>query len=221
MGSLWTTVGKWITWKGTRWVLGSLALLVAAGVLYVATSDSAAGVSNAPPVNADDLSLGPAGAPVVLIEYSDFECGYCAGFSGMLKPLRTQYGDRVRFVFRFFPLANHEFGMLSAQAAYAAALQGKFWEMHDLLFENQQAWVESSDPRPYFDAMAEHLNLDLDRFHEDILAPSTIAFIQEQKEAGEAAGVSHTPWFIANDKVVIPRSTSDFERIFEEQREAE
>ena len=213
-------MGSLLSWKGARWVLGTVALLAAAGALYVATGDSAGGVSKAPPVSADDMSFGPAGAPVVLIEYSDFQCGYCAGFSGMLKPLRAQYGDRVRFVFRFFPLANHEYGMLSAQAAYAAALQGKFWEMHDLLFENQQAWAESSDPRPYFDAMAEHLNLDLDRFHEDADAPSTIAFIQEQKKAGEAAGVSHTPWFIANGQVVIPRSTADFERVFEEQREA-
>ncbi len=209
-----------VTWGGTRWVLGTVALLAAVAALYLFTGEAAGGVSQAPPASAGDLSFGPVGAPVVLIEYSDFQCGYCAAYSSMLKPLRAQYGDRVRFVFRFFPLANHEYGMLSAQAAYAAGLQGKFWEMHDLLFENQQAWVESSDPRPYFDAMAEYLGLDLDKFHQDIDAPSAIAFIQEQKKAGEAAGVSHTPWFIANDQVVIPRSAADFEKIFEEKREA-
>ena len=209
--------GKRLTFGGTRWVAGTLVLLAVALGLYFLTGDASGAVSRAPQPGPADIALGPADAPVVLIEYSDFQCAYCAGYSGLLKPLRAQYGDRVRFVFRFFPLANHPFATISAQAAYAASLQGKFWEMHDLLFENQQLWAESADPRPYFDAFAEYLRLDIEKFKRDIEAPETISFIEKQKSDGEAAGINHTPWFIANDRVIIPRSAEDFQQILEER----
>jgi protein-disulfide isomerase len=189
--------------------------LVAAAALYLVTGSTAGAESRAPQPGPEDIAFGSAAAPVTLIEYSDFQCNFCAGYAGLLKPLRAEYGDRVRFIFRFFPLSNHSYGMISAQAAYAAHLQGKFWEMHDLLYENQQAWSESSDPRPYFDAYAEYLGLDVDKFRADAQAQSTIDFIEKQQADGERAGVNHTPWFIANDQVVIPRSASDFKQIFE------
>ncbi len=104
--------------------------------------------------------------------------------------------------------------MVSAQAAYAAYLQGKFWEMHDLLFANQQDWSTSTDPQPYFEAYASALGLDLEKFRADSSAQSTKDAILAQKEAGTRGGVEHTPWFVVDGEVVTPRSAAEFETLW-------
>ena len=107
----------------------------------------------------------------------------------------------VRFVFRNYPLSNHEWATIAAKVAYAASLQGKFWEMHDLLYEKQGEWAASDDPRPYFDSYAESLGLDMDKFHADADAQSTTDFIKKQAAEGKKAGVTHTPWFVIDGAV--------------------
>ena len=103
-----------------------------------------------------------------------------------------------------------------AKTAYAAYRQGKFWEMHDLLFENQKEWAESADPRPYFDSYAESLGLDMDKFHADADAQSTTDFIARQAAEGKKAGVTHTPWFVIGDSVVLPRNLEQFDKLIRE-----
>jgi len=198
------------------WVVGSLLLLLAAVPLYFFTGAAASEPSKAQQAGADDITYGPADAPVTLIEYSDFQCPFCAEYAPMLKTLREKYGDQVQFVYRFFPLAGHEYATVSAKAAYAAFLQGKFWEMQDLLYEHQKEWSDSSDPRPFFDSYAEGLGLDIERFHADMDAQSTADFITRQEEEGTQAGVTHTPWFVIDDKVVLPRSVADFEKLIQD-----
>jgi protein-disulfide isomerase len=200
------------------WAAGSVVLIAAALALSLATGAPAKVASRAQQPAASDITFGPRDAPVALIEYSDFECRYCAGYSQILGSLREKYADQVLFVFRFFPLENHPYGMVSAQAAYAAYLQGRFWEMHDLLFQNQEDWASSSDPTSYFEAYASVLGLDLAQFRADYQAESTRAFIAAQKAEGESAGVDHTPWFIINDLVVVPRSLQEFEDLIQEAR---
>ncbi len=202
--------------KGVPWVGGTLLLLLAVVALYLFTGAAASEPSRTPPPGADDISFGPADAPLSVIEYSDFQCPFCAEYASILANLRETYGDRVKFVFRFFPLANHQYATIAAKAAYAAFLQGKFWEMHDLLFENQKEWSESDDPRPYFDSYAESLGLDLDRFHADADAQSTTDFIKRQAAEGKKGGVTHTPWFVVGDKVVLPRSLEEFDKLIRE-----
>src|SRR6267378_2168142 len=112
------------------------------------------------PVNERDHVQGPETAPVTLVEYGDFECPYCAAAHVILKEVQTIMGDQLRFVFRHFPLTQiHPHAGPAAEASEAAGAQGQFWEMHDLLYENQ----------PRLDAMhllgyAEDLNLDTRRF---------------------------------------------------------
>jgi len=202
--------------KGVPWVGGSLLLLLAVVALYLFTGAAASEPSRTPPPGADDISFGPADAPLSVIEYSDFQCPFCAQYGPILATLREKYGDRVTFVFRFYPLANHEYATISAKAAYAASLQGKFWEMHDLLFENQKEWSESADPRPLFDSYAESLGLDLDTFHADADAQSTTDFITRQAAEGKKGGVTHTPWFVVGDSVVLPRSLEEFDKLIQE-----
>jgi len=202
--------------KGVPWVGGSLLLLVAAVALYLFTGAAASEPSRTPPPNANDISFGPADARLSVIEYSDFQCPFCAQYAPILATLRETYGDRVRFVFRFYPLANHQYATISAKAAYAASLQGKFWEMHDLLFKNQKEWSESADPRPYFDSYAKSLGLDIDKFHADADAQSTTDFIARQAAEGKRGGVTHTPWFVVGDSVVLPRSLEEFDKLIQE-----
>jgi protein-disulfide isomerase len=202
--------------KGIPWVGGSLLLLLSAVVLYFFTGAAASEPSRAAQPGTDDITYGPADARVTLIEYSDFECPFCAEYAPMLATLRERYGDQVKFVYRFFPLPDHRYATVSAQAAYAAHLQGKFWEMQDLLYEHQAEWTESDDPRAFFDSYAQSLGLDIAQFHADMDAPSTLDFITRQAAEGERAGVTHTPWFVIDDSVVLPRSVEDFEKLIQD-----
>jgi len=211
------TPGKHLlTAKGVPWVGASLLLLLAVGALYLFTGAAASEPSRTPPPGADDISFGPADAPLSVIEYSDFQCPFCAQYASWLGTLREKYGDQVQFIYRFYPLAKHQYAAIAAKAAYAASLQGKFWEMHDLLFENQKEWSESADPRPFFNAYAESLGLDLDKLHADADAQSTADFIAKQAAAGKQGGVSHTPWFVVGDSVVLPRSLEELDKLIQE-----
>jgi protein-disulfide isomerase len=202
-------------WKGAPWVAGTLLLLVAAFSLYAFTGAAASEPSRSQPPGPDDISFGPADAQVSLIEYSDFQCPFCAEYAKMLAILREKYGDRVQFVYRFFPLANHEHAIPAAQAAYAAHLQGKFWEYHDLLYQRQDEWSQVSDPGTYFESYAETLGLDVEKFRADAGDRATTDFIEAQHAEGEGAGVSHTPWFVIDGQVVLPRSVEEFEKLIE------
>lgn len=202
--------------KSVPWAAGSLLLLLSAVALYFFTGAAASEPSRAEQPSAGDITYGPADPQAVVIEYSDFECPFCAEFGPILERLREEYGDRVQFVFRFFPLEDHRYAMISAQAAYAAHLQGRFWEMHDLLYAHQEEWVESDDPRAFFDSYAQSLGLDMDQFDADIDAQSTIDFIESQRDEGDRAGVSHTPWFVIDDAVVLPRDIEQFRRLIED-----
>src|SRR6188768_4508690 len=107
------------------------------------------------PVSEQDHSQGPASAPVTLLEYGDYECPYCGAAYPIVKELQARMGDRLRFVFRNFPIStSHPHAEQAAEAAEAGAAQGRFWEMHDLLYEHQQH-LEARDLHTY----AEELGL--------------------------------------------------------------
>jgi protein-disulfide isomerase len=204
-----------LTWQAALWAGGSLVLVLGALALVFLTGSPPAETAVVPQSAAADITYGPAGAPVVVTEYADFECKSCAEYAPMLAALRARYGDRVLFVYRFFPLAYHEYGMLSAQVAYAAYLQGKFWEMYDLLYARQKEWAGSADAYPFFEGYAAGLGLDMTRFRRDVYARSTKDFITREQTAATAAGVTHTPWFAVNGKAVVPKNVRDLEKRIE------
>ena len=202
--------------KTAPWA-GATALVVLAVVaLYLFTGAAATQASKAAPVSSTDITYGPKDAKLTVIEYSDFQCPFCAVYAPILDQLRQKWGDQVQFVYRFYPLSNHKWAVFAAKAAYAAYLQGKFWEMHDLLFKNQDQWAGSTDPRPYFDKYAKSLGLDITKFHNDADAQSTADFISKQAAEGKAAGVTHTPWFVVGNKSVLPRSFEQFDKVIRE-----
>jgi protein-disulfide isomerase len=147
-----------------------------------------------PPVGAQDHATGPDDAPVTLVEYGDFECPYCGMAYPIVKRAQQELGNRLRFIFRNFPLAEaHPHARQAAQAAEAAAAQGKFWEMHDMLFEHQDA-LEPQDLVGY----AESLDLDITRFEKDLEAGTYAKKVRDDFRSGVKSGVNGTPTFFVN-----------------------
>ena len=146
------------------------------------------------PVSARDHAEGPADAPLTLVEYGDYQCPYCGAAYPVVKQIQKRMGKKLRFVFRNFPLTQaHPYAMIAAEAAEAAALQEKFWEMHDLLFE-QQTFLEP-DIIPLW---AKKIGLDLERFGKDIPEGSIAKRIKEDRQSGIRSGVNGTPTFYIN-----------------------
>ena len=147
-----------------------------------------------PSVNAQDHIAGPDDAPVTLVEYGDFECPYCGMAHPIVKSAQHQLGDQLRFVFRNFPLAEaHPHARLAAQAAEAAGAQGRFWEMHDMLFEHQYA-LELQDLIGY----AKSLGLDVPQFEHDLEAGTYAKKVRDDFRSGVRSGVNGTPTFFVN-----------------------
>lgn len=146
------------------------------------------------PVSARDHAEGPADAPLTLVEYGDYQCPYCGAAYPVVKRLQKTLGKKLRFVFRNFPLTqSHPYALIAAEAAEAAALQGKFWEMHDLLYE-QQALLEP-DIIPQW---GERLGLDLEKLGNDISHGVVEERIKEDRQSGIRSGVNGTPTFFIN-----------------------
>ncbi len=141
---------------------------------------------------------GPRDAPVTLEIYGDFQCPPCALVSKGIDELQQQYQGKIRIVFHEFPLEMHKHAKEAALAAEAAAIQGKFWEMHDELYENQPSWAEAAKVHPLFDSYAEAIGLDVARFRADRIAPDVRLRVITETEAGDRRGVKSTPTLFLN-----------------------
>lgn len=136
---------------------------------------------------------------VTFVEYADFQCPACSRFFPVVRQVKEKYKDRVTFQFRHFPLVEiHQNALLSARAAEAASMQGKFWEMHDLLFQNQQSWSEVTDPTPEFEKYAKQLGLDVEKFKTDLKSEAVNKAIQADRNDAKSQGFQGTPTFILN-----------------------
>jgi protein-disulfide isomerase len=145
------------------------------------------------PVGASDHALGPATAPVTLVEYGDFECHYCGRAYPVVKELERRFGGDLRFVFRHTPRSNtHPHAQHAAEAAEAAATQGKFWDMHDRLFEHQDALGDED-----LAAHAAAIGLDAARFGEELHTHTHASKVHAQEATG-AHSVLATPTFFIN-----------------------
>ena len=146
------------------------------------------------PVSNNDHIRGKENAPVTLVEYGDFECPYCGQAYPIVEEVKKIKGDELRIVFRNFPLSGvHPHAIHAAYAAEAAAKQGKFWEMHKLLFENQDA-LEDHELIGY----AKDLNLNIQLFKKDMDSDETAKVVEEDFMSGARSGVNGTPTFFIN-----------------------
>lgn len=141
-----------------------------------------------------DHIRGPVDAPLTLVEYGDFECPFCGRATGMVTELHERFGDRLRYVFRHVPLLDvHPHALLAAEAAEAAGAQGRFWEMHDRLFEHQDA-LSAADLIDH----AAAIGLDVTRFSRDLGDGRYARDIEAALASAQASGVSSTPTFFVN-----------------------
>ena len=147
-----------------------------------------------PAVSDRDHIQGPLDAPVTLVEYGDYECPHCGKAYPIVQAVQRQLGDRLRFVFRNFPLAEaHPHARRAAEGAEAAAAQGRFWRMHDMLFEHQHA-LEDADLVHY----AEILQLDVKRFSRELQEGTYAQRVSDDVLSGARSGVNGTPTFFVN-----------------------
>jgi protein-disulfide isomerase len=146
---------------------------------------------------------GPADAPVTLEEFGDFECPPCGRLHPVLQTMEKEFGPRIRIIFREFPLVpTHVHALAAARSAEAAGLQGKFWEMHDLLYENQKTWHDAFDARPIFEGFATKIGLNMEKFKSDSSGEAVAQRIFLDGKRGHALGVNGTPTLYLNGREV-------------------
>ncbi|MDP2696359.1 MAG: thioredoxin domain-containing protein [bacterium] len=165
-----------------------------------------------------DWVKGNAVASVTLIEYSDFQCPACGTYYSLVQQLNEEFGDRIQFVYRHFPLRQiHANAELAARAAEAAGRQGKFWEMHDLIFENQRSWSDQSSAEDVFVSYAETLELNIKQFRSDIDDGEIKGKVSDDYSSGIRSGVDSTPTFFLNGvKIQNPRAYEEFRNVIEQ-----
>jgi protein-disulfide isomerase len=147
--------------------------------------------------------IGPkSGVQVVLEEFGDFQCPPCGIVAPTINKMEHDFADKLVVIYRQFPLAMHKHAAAASAAAEAAAVQGKFWEMHKLLYENQDGWANVSDVTPVFEGYAQKIGLELDRYKQDRDSPATKARIEADQERGKSLGVTSTPTVFLNDERV-------------------
>ena len=135
---------------------------------------------------------------IEIVEFSDFQCPACAGAEAMVDQLILDF-DNIKVVYKHYPLNSiHPNAHLAAAASESAGIQGKFWEMHDVLFENQSAWSNSINPKKIFIGYAKDLGLDVNQFVADLENESVLAKIENDIADGDEAGVKGTPSFYVN-----------------------
>jgi protein-disulfide isomerase len=140
---------------------------------------------------------GPADAKITIVEFSDFQCPHCKRGAQTMEEVMEAYPNQVKLVFKNIPLQFHKQAMPAAKAALAAAKQGKFWEMHDMLFENQGSLGDA-----FYVEAATKLGLDVEKFKTDMASPEVEAQVKADQEQGEKNGIQGTPGFFVNGVAV-------------------
>lgn len=156
------------------------------------------------------------GAALSLVEFGDYQCPACGIVNPVIKQVLAEFGGKVNFAFKNFPLSQHANANISSYAAEAAGLQGKFWQMHDKLYETQDVWSNSPDPKPIFEGYAMDLGLDVDQFKADIESQKVKDMVRKDSGDGSAVGISFTPTFFLNGVRMDDASRiEDFRTAFE------
>jgi protein-disulfide isomerase len=152
---------------------------------------------------------------VTLVEYGDYECPFCGQYFPTVKQITSEYNTQITFQFRNFPLVSiHQNAFAGARAAEAASLMGQFWQMHDLLYENQNQWVSAPDPTVYFNQYAQQLGLNLTTFKQDYGSDQVNNVINADMAVGNQMGIDATPTFYLDGKQIqVADQVSSFESL--------
>ena len=193
-------------------ILGAALIVFAGGlVLYRSMSSQPAhqranpSSSLVPPGATPPHARGSENARVVIEEFADFQCPPCAALHAELKPIKEEYGDRLRVVFRQLPLPVHGNAETAARASEAAAMQNRFWEMQDRMFTNQTQWAESENAREIFITYARELGMDAERFARDMNSPVVTQRLALDEQRANYLGVMSTPGVFINNRQMYAR----------------
>lgn len=204
-----------------KWTRRLVFVLIIAGsiggILWYRSAQPSIPTSELLTVVSDDWTKGNKDAQVTIVEYLDFECEACGAYYPVVKRLSEEYKDKVRFVVRYFPLPGHANSMTSALAVEAAGKQGKYWEMHNILFENQRDWGEMqfADPK-IFENYAQQIGLDMEKYSTDITSREVKDRIERDRTSGEELDLAGTPSFFLNgNKITNPRGYEEFKKIIQ------
>lgn len=183
------------------WIALAAIAVILGGIVFVTNhtqNNQSSGASGQPTNHTEGTS--PEG--VTLIEYGDYECPVCDTFYPVVKQVASKYSDKVVFQFRNLPLTSiHPNAFAGARAAEAAGLQGKYWQMHDMLYENQTAWATASDPLSYFDTYAKQISLNVSQFDTDYASEKVNGAINADLAAFKKTGDEMaTPTFYLDGK---------------------
>ena len=190
--------------KARYLVIGSVLIaMLVVGVLIYKKFQPTAPAPETVSQEAGFHAKGPAGAPVMIEEFSDFQCPACKRALTTLRDLLSQYPGQIRLVFRHFPLSGHTWAAISHQAAECAGQGGRFWEYHDKLYDNQSLWSTSTNPTEKFLIYARDVGLNLDSFAACLTDKSVTKKIAQDKSEGEARQVRSTPTFFVNGERVV------------------
>jgi protein-disulfide isomerase len=185
---------------------GVLGLALVAGAILLGPSGNDEESSDVP--EQQDPSPG-AGGVVKLEEFGDYQCPPCGQLQPALKQLKQELGPRLNFVFRNLPLSElHKNALAAAQAAEAARMQNRFWEMHDMLYENQDLWKDVKNPNPRFVKFATDLGLDRARFESDFDSDQVRFRIEADRDAAVRLGIESTPVILINGRKLRPEATN-------------
>jgi protein-disulfide isomerase len=181
-----------------------LVAAVGAGVLMFRSSQPQPPATPTPASGSRATSNGPASKGVVTIdEYGDYQCPPCGALHPVLKTLKGEYGGRIQIAFHHYPLTQiHNHALEASYAAAAAGLQGKFWEMHNILYENQSVWSQVGDFRPIVINFARQIGLDVPRFTRDMDGLQVVTIVSEDTRRASAVGVNSTPTVFINDQLI-------------------
>jgi protein-disulfide isomerase len=204
------------------WIASAIILGLSVYGIVVMARSSAESLKTSgavPAVSSADKLIGNTEAPVVITEYADFQCPSCKAADPLLKQLLSEYGSKVTLVYRNFPLKQiHSTAILAASAAEAASMQGKFWEMHDLLYQNQAVWADQSTAGLIFENFARETGLNVDQFKKDMNSDAVVSKINQDYDEAVRLKLDHTPTFAVNGKIVEnPRGYDEFKKLVDGQ----
>jgi protein-disulfide isomerase len=200
--------------------LGVLAILglCVYGLMRLGASSNPSGVTGGaiPPVSSSDWTRGNQYAKNVLIEYSDLQCPACGAYEPLVQQLMKDLNGQILLVYRHYPLTQvHPHAQIAAQATEAAGLQGKFWEMHDILFSRQSDWANANNTEDLFKGYAKQLGMDENKFASDLNSDTVKKLVAEDADAGLRAGIDSTPTFYLNgSKVQNPGTYEELKALF-------
>ena len=205
-------------WGG---VLLFIVALIVGMMQAVKSKDDGSGSSDkggtVAPITADDQQLGENNLGIEIIEYGDYQCPACAQVHPVVKQVLEKYGDYIGLAFRHFPLRQiHQNGQIASQAVEAAGKQGKYWEMHELLFDRQSDWSKERNPEDLFTQYAGEIGINGEQFKTDLKSNEVKDAVNADYESGVKANVSGTPAFFLNgEKVENAGTLSAWEKLID------